>query len=140
MGHHRPGGFFFFQPLLLVSGRARTKQIADVAHRMGAEDKSLGAGALFPSPKYYLGTHKEERSCQPPPVLFETLLAPRLFPQKNAISSNANAAAGICVAQLSFFFIYLIREKNPVLIVFDCVSLLFFPSRAGCIFKLIRCV
>jgi len=70
---------------------------------MGAEDKSLGAGTLSPSLNYDLGTHKPERSCRPPLVRFETLLAPRLFPQKNAISSNANAAAGICVVQLSFF-------------------------------------
>lgn len=70
---------------------------------MGGDDNSLGAGILFPSLNYYLEMHNKECSCQPPLVLFETLLAPRLFPQKNAISSNANAAAGICVVQLSFF-------------------------------------
>lgn len=70
---------------------------------MGSESKALGAGTPFLLLHYYLGMHKgEERSCQPPLVLFETPLAPRLFAQKNAISSDAGTAAGVCAVQLSF--------------------------------------
>lgn len=84
------------------SQAAQTKWIDSTGPCMGSESEALRAGTPFLLLHYYLGTHKgDERSCRPPLVLFETPLAPRLFPEKNAISSNAGTAAGVCAVQLS---------------------------------------
>lgn len=95
---------FFLGGISLVPGRAWRKETDSIARCVASETESLRAGTLRPSLHYYLGAHQEdERGRQPPLVLFETLLAPRRFPQKNAISSNASAAAGLSAAQLPFF-------------------------------------